>query len=173
MEFNQAFDELIGHEGTLSLDPDDRGNWTGGKVGVGELKGTKYGVSAAQYPHLDIKNLTVDHAKDIYLTDYWFRHNIHQLPDAVRFDIFDAVVNSGPGNRHRGGGVVWAQRAANVTMDGIVGAQTIAAIRSMDPYQFLIRFNSYRLEFIAESKVWASQGRGLVKRIARNMRRES
>lgn len=173
MEFDQAFDELIGHEGKLSLDPNDRGNWTGGKVGIGELKGTKYGISAAQYPHLNIRHLTIAHAKDIYLQDYWHRFSIHQLPDQVRFDLFDGVVNSGPGSKERGGAIIWAQRAANVTMDGIIGAKTIAAIRSLNPFLFLMRYNSYRLEFVADSKVWETQGRGLVKRIARNMRRES
>ena len=41
-----ALDETWGHEGGLSLDPNDRGNWTGGKKGSGELRGTKYGIAA-------------------------------------------------------------------------------------------------------------------------------
>ena len=40
-------------EGTLSLDPTDTGNWTGGAVGRGTLVGTKYGISAASYPTLE------------------------------------------------------------------------------------------------------------------------
>ena len=38
--FDEAFRRLIGHEGGYSTDRRDPGNWTGGKVGVGILKGT-------------------------------------------------------------------------------------------------------------------------------------
>jgi len=43
MNFDLAFDRVIGHEGGYTDDPRDRGNWTGGATGRGELKGTKYG----------------------------------------------------------------------------------------------------------------------------------
>jgi len=39
MDFDTAFNYLIGNEGALSTDRKDRGNWTSGKVGVGEFKG--------------------------------------------------------------------------------------------------------------------------------------
>jgi lysozyme family protein len=44
-DFNIAFELTVGHEGGYSNNPDDPGNWTGGDVGEGQLKGTKYGVS--------------------------------------------------------------------------------------------------------------------------------
>ena len=68
--FNKVFDRVIGHEGGFQADPKDRGNWTSGVVGQGELKGTKFGLAAMTYPHLDIKNLTVDQAKAIYFEDW-------------------------------------------------------------------------------------------------------
>ena len=63
MNFDKAFDRLIGHEGGFTNDSRDAGNWTGGKVGVGKLVGTKFGLSAATYPTLDIKNITIVEAK--------------------------------------------------------------------------------------------------------------
>ena len=33
MNFDKAFDRLIGHEGGFTNDSRDAGNWTGGKVG--------------------------------------------------------------------------------------------------------------------------------------------
>ena len=54
MNFDAAFARLLGNEGGFDDDARDRGNWTGGRIGVGELKGTKYGVSAAAFPDLDI-----------------------------------------------------------------------------------------------------------------------
>ena len=58
MTFDEAFERLMGHEGVLSVDPNDPGNWTGRRVNVGVLRGTKFGISAAQYPDEDIPNLT-------------------------------------------------------------------------------------------------------------------
>ena len=71
MGFDRAFEETIGLEGGFSRDPDDNGNWTGGRKGLGKLKGTKYGISAAQYPSLDIESLTLHGAKEICRRDYW------------------------------------------------------------------------------------------------------
>ena len=44
--FDKVFNRVIGHEGGFQNMHHDRGNWTGGKVGEGELKGTKFGLSA-------------------------------------------------------------------------------------------------------------------------------
>jgi lysozyme family protein len=71
-DFNQAFKVILKHEGGFQKLTTDKGNWTGGKIGVGELKGTKYGISAAQFPDLDIENLTIENAGAIYQSKYWF-----------------------------------------------------------------------------------------------------
>lgn len=75
----------------------DAGNWTGGVVGEGELKGTKYGISAASYPHLDIKNLTMAQADAIYRTDYWQRSGADKLPWPACLLVFDTAVLHGVG----------------------------------------------------------------------------
>ena len=64
--FDVIFDRVLGHEGGFQADPRDRGNWTGGEVGKGELKGTKYGLAAMTYPELDIPALTLAEAEAIY-----------------------------------------------------------------------------------------------------------
>src|SRR4051812_50136311 len=65
-EFNESFNRLIDVEKGLSNDPNDPGNWTGGRVGGGILKGTKYGISAATYPPIHIADPTGGAAKAIY-----------------------------------------------------------------------------------------------------------
>jgi hypothetical protein len=75
----------------------DAGNWTGGKVGVGELKGTNFGISAASYPNLDIKNLTRQQANDIYRRDYWIASGADQLPWPACLIVFDTAVLHGVG----------------------------------------------------------------------------
>jgi hypothetical protein len=75
----------------------DAGNWTGGAVGVGELKGTKYGITAASYPHLDIKNLTPEQAERIYRADYWQASGANTLSWPACLLVFDTAVLHGVG----------------------------------------------------------------------------
>ena len=66
-----ALKTIFVHEGGYQCQRSDSGNWTGGKVGKGVLKGTKYGISAASYPNVDIKALNLDTAAKYYLPDFW------------------------------------------------------------------------------------------------------
>lgn len=93
--FDKAFDVIVSAEGGYTSDPLDKGNWDSGVVGKGNLKGTKYGISAAAYPTIDIQALTLEQAKGIYKRDYW---DVLQLDDAeypFALVSFDAAVNMG------------------------------------------------------------------------------
>jgi hypothetical protein len=43
MNFNACIEFTLRCEGGFSITPEDRGNWTGGEIGVGILKGTNLG----------------------------------------------------------------------------------------------------------------------------------
>ena len=58
VDFDKAFDRLMGHEGGYTPGKGDPG---------GE---TKWGISKRSYPHLDIQSLTRDDAKVIYRRDF-------------------------------------------------------------------------------------------------------
>jgi lysozyme family protein len=45
--FPRCFAFTLGAEGGYSNNAADPGNWTGSAIGSGELRGTKYGISAA------------------------------------------------------------------------------------------------------------------------------
>lgn len=83
-------------EGGLSTDKNDPGNWTGGKVGKGTLRGTKYGIAASAHPTLDIAHLTLDQACDIYWADYCVGPGFDALTLPLLQVVFDAGVNCGP-----------------------------------------------------------------------------
>lgn len=164
MNFDEAFKVLIGHEGNFTDNPKDPGNWTGGKVGAGVLKGTKYGIAANTYPEEDIRNLTLARAKELYCRDYWGKLRMDDVPDVVRFDLFDAAVNSGVGQAAR-----FLQRAAGVVDDGAIGPNTLAAVKRMDPQLLDKRMSGYRLRFMADLKVWPDFAKGWARRIANNL----
>lgn len=167
MKFDKAFEALIGNEGGFTRDPKDRGNWTSGKVGTGELKGTNFGISAMTYPLVDIKGLTLDKAKLIYKRDFWDNMNADRLPEAIRFDLFDMAVNSGVGTACRA-----LQRAVDTTPDGVIGSRTIASIALMDPQLVDKRFAAQRLLFLCDIETWPSYSKGWVRRVANNLMKD-
>lgn len=95
--YNDAYDIILSHEGGFQNIHNDRGNWTSGKVGVGQNKGTKFGITAMSYPNLDIKNLTLDDAKAIYKRDFWDAIAGDKLYPGLALVAFDTAVNSGVG----------------------------------------------------------------------------
>lgn len=108
---------------TLDLTPEDRGNWTGGNVGVGQLRGSLRGISAAAYPTLDIARLTVDQVSTIYRIDYWNRIAGDALPPAVAVLVCDEAINAGVGAAARD-----LQLAVDAVPDGQIGPATLAAV---------------------------------------------
>lgn len=150
--FDQAFDTTVGHEGGYVNDQRDPG---------GE---TKYGISKRAYPSLDIKSLTLADAKAIYKRDYWDRAQCDKLPPGLAFDVFDAAVNSGPGQAIR-----WLQRAVGVADDGVVGPLTLAAVKRLEPEALQARYNGQRLDFMTRLSTWEVFSRGWARRIAHNL----
>ena len=152
MNFDQAFEKLIGHEGALSDNPADPGGLT------------KYGISQRSYPDVDIAALTLDQARQIYWRDYWGPAGCERVPDAIKFDLFDMAVNSGISRA-----VKTLQCAAGVTQDGIIGTLTLQALLDMPPARLAARFNGARLAFMASLPAWPHFSRGWALRIADNL----
>lgn len=165
MNFDKAFETTVGHEGGYTNNPKDAGNWTGGKVGVGVNKGTKYGIASNSYPNIDIKNLTLDQAKAIYKRDYWDRAKCDQLPNGLRFHVFDVSVNSGVSR-----GVKTLQQALGVNADGIIGNQTIAASKTQNESEVLFKFYSFRILFYTSLGSFTTFGKGWMNRVAGNLK---
>lgn len=94
--FEWAVSGTIDLEGGLSKNSRDPGNWTTGQIGHGELKGTKYGISAASYPDEDIANLTVEQAKAIYRRDFWQKMGCDGMTRRLAVLVFDAAVQHSP-----------------------------------------------------------------------------
>lgn len=158
MNFDQAFDALIGNEGGYSSHPSDPG---------GE---TMWGITARvarQAGYMgNMRDLPLETAKQIARNQYWNAVRAEELPEQVRFDVFDAGYNSGPKQA-----IKWLQRAAGATDDGIFGPGTLAAVDKMDPDVLLRRFNGNRLRFFTSLPTWGAFGKGWANRIADNLLR--
>lgn len=152
MTFDEAFERLIGHEGGYVNHPADPG---------GE---TKFGITKRTYPGEDIKGMTLDRAKAIYRRDFWGPAGCDSVPDGVRFDLFDAAVNSGVKTA-----VKLLQRAAGIDADGVIGPRTMQAISSTPGPRLVARFNGHRLAMMTDLSTWASFGKGWARRVATNL----
>lgn len=137
--FQRIIDLIIAtHEGAFQKRADDAGNWTGGKVGVGELKGTKFGISAHAFPDLDIENLTMAEAEELYFKVYG--HVCQITDDRLMCKVLDLEVNMQWGDK--GGATTILQRAIAqlgipVVCDGVLGSKTCIAAGNLDPVMLL------------------------------------
>lgn len=156
MKFDDAFDRLIGHEGGYSDHPSDPGGRT--MWGVTERVARSWGYMG------DMRDLPRDTAKELYKALYWNKVRADEVPESVRFDLFDTAVNSGVSQS-----IKLLQRAAGATDDGVLGAKTLAAARAMDPQLLDKRFSGYRLRFMTTLKNWPPFAKGWAARIATNL----
>jgi lysozyme family protein len=161
MTFDECFERLIGHEGGFSDDPKDPGNWTGGRQNVGVLRGTKYGIAANTYAHLDIANLTLEAVKQIYFTDWWLKAGADVLPPAVVYQLWAFAVNAGMETAKR-----CMQRAAGVADDGKFGPVTIAAIQALSTTDAIMRFTAQKIRFYTSLSKFDTYGKGWMNRVA-------
>lgn len=152
MDFEIAFDRLIGHEGGYVNNPADPG---------GE---TNFGISKRSYPSENIRDLTLERARQIYRRDYWGPAGGDVLPDAIRFDVFDMAVNSGVRQS-----IKTLQQAVGVKPDGLIGSVTLMAIQEMQPFVIVARFNMQRLLFMTDLSTWKDFGKGWARRVAHNV----
>ncbi len=160
--FEQALAFVIGHEGGYTAAASDPGNWTGGRCGTGECRGTSWGISAAAYPQLDIRALTQAQAGEIYRRDFWDRAGCGELPPPLALLVFDAAVNNGVGRAVR-----WLQAAHGVAQTGVVGPDTIAAIKAQAGHGAALcaEFQARRLAFMAGLPTWRTFGTGWARRL--------
>lgn len=156
MQFDEAFHRLLGHEGFYSNDPHDPGGETCWGVTVSVARANGYAGPMEAMPSAV--------AKGIYRAQYWDAIAADHLPEGIRFDVFDAAVNSG-----LRAAALWLQRASGAVADGKIGPKTLAAAASADPARLLALFNGHRLLAMTDMRGWPSFSRGWARRIARNL----
>jgi lysozyme family protein len=96
---------------------------------------TKFGIDQRSHPDVDIRNLTLEQAQQIFhdgrqaaITEggEWTKINGDALPDKWSLALFDCAINPGLAC------ILWAQELVGEKTDGIVGPLTIAALAKAD-----------------------------------------
>ena len=132
--FKEIIEKVLEHEGGYVNDPKDLG---------GE---TKYGITKRFYPDVDIKNLTIEQATEIYKKDYWDKNKVESLPQNLWHIYFDMCVNMGKRTA-----VKVLQRAAvnkgrDIEVDGGLGPMTIGALKGVE----LDRVRAFRVKYYVD-----------------------
>lgn len=153
MNFDTAFHELLGHEGGYVDHPKDPGGAT--CWGVTERVARANGYSG------HMRDLPVELAKAIYRRSYWDAVRADELPEGVRYAVFDAAVNSGVKQA-----VKWMQRAVGATDDGVIGPQTLRLVNAAPPDRVARQMLGVRLRFMTDLPTWPAFGKGWARRIA-------
>ena len=146
--FDTAVTAILSYEGGYVNDPNDPG---------GE---TNWGISKRAYPNLDIRNLTRDRAVEIYRRDYWDSLGCDRFPPLIAIALFDGAVNQGPVAAVR-----ILQRALGVTVDGVIGPQTLAAARAANGDTLLADFLADRAVEYAGLPTFRRFGQGWMRRL--------
>ncbi|BBU56882.1 hypothetical protein KU6B_31470 [Mameliella alba] len=120
-------EEIVAREGGYVNDPDDPGGAT--KYGVTIHTMRRLGLDLdgnGRVDAADVRQITREQAVTIFLTHYFVKPRIAELPEPLHATVFDMYVNAG------GNAVKILQRLLNqmgeqVSVDGAIGPQTIAA----------------------------------------------
>lgn len=108
----------------IPLEGDKLVNIPGDKGGL-----TKFGISQRSYPGVDIANLTLGGACDIYEKDFWNFYNLSKInSQPIANKMMSFLMNMNPY-----AAVQCLQRAVNVCghtilKDGVLGSKTMAAV---------------------------------------------
>lgn len=153
----KASQELVKKsEGGYTNNPNDNGNWTGGKIGLGTLIGTNWGISAPvlvdELKRLGgspptastMKNLKYDSAVAIYKRKFWDKIKGDDIKNQnVANTIYDAYVNQSG----------WTRKMIEDTLQNTgkptsvsvpLKKDTVDVINSVSPAEFYSEFNKQR-----------------------------
>jgi lysozyme family protein len=152
VNFDQALDIILKHEGGYVNHPND----PGGETNYGITKR----VAVANGYMDDMESIPMEIVRKIYLTDYWIACRCDELPAPMRLPVFDAAVNSGTRRS-----IQWLQAALGVTSDGVIGPKTIAAATQSDHVKTARNACFERLTFLTTLNHFATFGRGWTRRV--------
>lgn len=149
MTFDQAFDRLMSFEGGYVNNSADPGGET--------MWGITSRVARAEGFVGDMKSMPRETACAIARRRYWDSVRCDELPEAIRYAMFDCAYNCGPVQA-----VKFLQRAVGTNPDGVIGAQTLAAAGNAS----LAALIALRLDFYTSLPTWGAFGKGWTRRAA-------
>lgn len=113
-----------------------------GYVNIKQDRGglTKYGVALNANPEVDVQNLTLDQAMEVFFRKYWLASKSDRIPFPVQIMHYDAAVNHGVGRAAK-----MLQQAIGAIPDGIIGPATLGKLEAHNPAEIVDRLHDIRV----------------------------
>lgn len=121
---------IVAREGGFVNDPDDPGGATNHGVTIHTMR--RLGLDLDRDGDVDVADvraLSQEQAKDIFLQHYFHQPRIAELPALLHETVFDMYVNAGS-NAVRILQQLVTEMGFPATADGVIGPRTIAAVRA-------------------------------------------
>jgi lysozyme family protein len=123
----QMAEEIVAREGGYVNDPDDPGGATKHGVTIHTMRRLGLDLNGdGRVDAEDVRQITREQAVAIFLTHYFVKPRIAELPEVLHATVFDMYVNSG-GNAVKILQRLLVQMGEQVNVDGAIGPQTIGA----------------------------------------------
>jgi lysozyme family protein len=103
---------------------------------------TKYGIAKNENPNVDVQNLNLDQAMQIYYTNYWVSGKNDQITIPITMAYFDICVNNGLSR-----GAKLLQQSVGATPDGDIGPVTLGLVNQQDPTTLINTLATERNQF--------------------------
>jgi lysozyme family protein len=156
--FDRALAAVLREEGGFVNNPKDPGGATNRGITIANYR--RY--VDPQGTVADLKAITVEQAGTIYRKHYWDKVSGSVLPAGVDLAVFDLAVNSGVGRA-----IDFLQEVTGATVDGVIGPETMAAVKRMPADDLVRKLMFRRLRFLEGLKIWPTFKNGWQKRIER------
>lgn len=138
--FDRAIDFIFAVEGYISNNKADKGGYT------------KYGVAQKSHQNVDVKNLTLDGAKEIYRKEYWNACKCDEFDANVGLYLMDFAVNSGVRTAAQAlqkcvNRLLTGKSDSPLVVDGKIGPKTIEAAKRLDQNALVGALHAYRTAY--------------------------
>jgi len=143
-ELEVVFNELIDMEGGYVNDPDDPGGETNWGITIDTAR--RFGYNS------DMKDLTLKEAIEIYYRAYWLKNKYDQI-DSIKLakEVFEQSVNYwSDANEYLQESYNLLNPDEHITVDGIIGPNTLKAINSEDPERLFLVMNALQARHYIE-----------------------
>ncbi len=151
------------HEGGYVDHPAD----PGGATNMGVTLATLSAWRGRPVGKVDVRALTADEATAIYRRQYWTPVRGDDLPAGVDYAVFDFAIHSGVRRASE-----YLQRAVGAEADGLIGVETLAAVRAVEAGAVVAALCAARLRFLKRirnrqtgARLWTHFGKGWQRRV--------
>ena len=156
MNFTEALDHVLKHEGGFVDHPKD----PGGMTNLGVTRAVWEEWVGRESSEKEMRSLTPEDVAPLYKKNYWDKVKADKLPSGLNYCVFDAAVNSGTGRAAK-----WLQEAVGAIPDGAIGPNTLAKVNTHQASAMVNAVCDIRMSFLKNLSTFDTFGRGWTRRV--------